>query len=202
MTKRKTKSKYFDKKTLDILYQASKEIVEIRNRVYKQIPIDLLDTDKISSLFIYDIVSKYDPDYNINFARNGEDAKSKDIFIEQKSTRVNGPLTKTGRPRKGAGTDACFQFHIMGDIDYPRYILVARDKDNLSVQRVYDISKPENQQKLLNYLLQARQKWIEESNKKAEPTKRDVMYIPETFILENLTLSDKIIIDGCVIMKD
>jgi len=195
-------AKYFDKKTLAILAEASKQIVEIRNRVIKQVPIDILDTDAISSLFIYEIVSQYDPNYNINFARNGEDAKSQNVLIEQKATRVNGPLTRTGRPRKGAGEDAVFLFHAMGDLDYPRYIFVARDKDDLSIRRIYDISSEVNREKVLNHLLSERHAWLERGKMDASLMKRDIITLPEKFILDNLTLNNKMIINGCVIMKD
>lgn len=195
-------AKYFDKSTLSILKDASKEIVAIRNRIAKETSVDILDTDAISSLFIYEIVSQYDNDYNINFARNGEDAKSNDILIEQKATRVNGPLTKTGKPRKGAGLDACFQFHAMGDLDYPRYIFVARDKEDLSIRRIYDISDKENKEKVLNHLLFERDAWLDRCKIDKRLMKRDIITLPETFILEKLTLTNKLLIDGCVILKD
>ena len=195
-------AKYFDKKTLSILANASKEIVAIRNRIAKETSVDILDTDAISSLFIYEIVSQYDSDYNINFARNGEDAKSNGVLIEQKATRVNGPLTKTGKPRKGAGLDACFQFHAMGDLDYPRYIFVARDKEDLSIRRIYDISDKENKEKVLNHLLSERDAWLDRCKIDKRLMKRDIITLPETFILEKLTLTNKLLIDGCVILKD
>lgn len=195
-------AKYFDKVTLKKLSNASKEIVKIRNKISKETGVDILDTDAISALFIYEIVSQYDPDYNINFARNGEDAKSKNVLIEQKSTRVQGPLTKTGKPRKGAGTDASFQFHAMGDLDYPRYIFVARNKDDLSVQRIYDISKPKNKEKVLANLMSQREEWLERGKLDKRQMKRDIIILSEEFIQNNLTLPTKLTIDGCVILKD
>ena len=194
--------KYFDKNTLSILAQASKEIEAIRNRITKQTSVDILDTDAISSLFIYEIVTQYDPDYNINFARNGEDAKSNGVLIEQKATRVNGPLTKTGKQRKNAGNDAAFQFHAMGDLDYPRYLFVARDKDNLSIMRIYDIGKKENTEKVLNHLLSERDAWLERANLDKKLMKRDIIMLTEKFILENLNLPTRLNINGCVILKD
>jgi len=195
-------AKYFDNKTLEILAEAGKQIVEIRNRVAKQTSVDILDTDAISSLSIYEIVSQYDKDYNINFARNGEDAKSQDVLIEQKATRVSGPLTRTGRPKKGAGTDAAFQFHAMGDLEYPRYIFVARDKDDLSVKRIYDISESINRQKVLNHLLSERNLWLERGKLDPKAMKRDVILLPEIFILNNLTFKNKMVISNCIVYKD
>ena len=195
-------SKYFDKETLQKLAQASKEIVAIRNKIAKQTTVDILDTDAISSLFIYEIVSQYDTDFNINFARNGEDAKSNGILIEQKATRVNGPLTKTGKPRKGAGTDAKFQFHAMGDLDLQRYIFVARDRDDLSIQRIYDISNDKNRKLILDHLLLQRNDWLDRSNKDKKLMKRDIIILSEKFILDNLKLPNKFTINNCQIYKD
>jgi len=190
-------AKYFDRQKLDIVIAASKEIVQKRNEVLKQTGIDILDTDAISSAFIFEIVSQYDSDYNINFARNGEDAKSKDVLIEQKATRVAGAMTKTGRPRKGAGTDAAFQFHAMGDLDSPRYIFVARDKETLELLRVYDISSAANQAKVLNHLQAEKAAWLAKGFQK-----RDIILLTEKFILNNLDLPHRQQIGNCVILRD
>lgn len=195
-------AKYFDKKILKSLAQASKEIVAIRNKLAKSTTVDLLDTDAISSLFIYEIVSQYDSDYNINFSRNGEDAKSNDVLIENKTTRVQGPLTKTGKPRKGAGKDAAFQFHAMGDLVHSRYIFVAKDKDDLSITRLYDISSKENCSLVQNYLLAERDAWLKRAEADKRLMKRDLIVLPEKYILEQLNLPTKLTIDGCVILKD
>jgi hypothetical protein len=195
-------AKYFDKETLAILNQASKEIVAIRNRVAKLTPVDILDTDAVSSLFVYEIVSQYDPNYNINFARNGEDAKSDGVLIENKTTRVQGPLTKTGKPRKNAGQDALFQFHAMGDLEHSRYIFVAKDKDNLSIVRLYDISSKENCALVLGHLMQEREKWLEKSRTNKSAMKRDIVMLPETFIQNKLNLPIRMHINGCQIHKD
>lgn len=194
--------KYFDKSTLDYLIKASKDIVAIRNQVRKQTGIDILDTDAISSTFIYEIVKQYDPNYNVNFARNGEDAISNGILIEQKATRVTGMLTPTGRARKGAGEDASFQFHAMGDLDYPRYIFAARDKDTLEVLRIYDIQSEKNRQVVLNHLIAERDAWLERGKADQKLMKRDIILLPEKFILSNLTLPNKLTINNCVILKD
>lgn len=194
--------KYFDKSVLSVMSQASKEIVAIRNKVAKLTGIDILDTDAISALFIYEIVSQYDVNYNINFARNGEDAKSNDVLIEQKATRVAGPVTRTGKPRKGAGEDAAFQFHAMGDLDYPRYIFAARDKDDLSIVRIYDISKQHNCKLVLEHLLEQRNIWLEKAKLDKKLMKRDIIILPEKFILTKLNLPDTLTINGCKIIKD
>jgi hypothetical protein len=195
-------AKYFDKQTIDALKKQANHIVALRNQAMKQYGVDLLDTDAISSLFIYEIVSQYDPNYNINFSRNGEDAQSKGILIEQKATKVNGPLTKTGKRRKNADIDAVFQFHAMGDLDYPRYLFVARNKDDLSIMRIYDIGAKENTDKVLAHLMTERDAWLERSIKDKKLMKRDIIQLPEKFILENLALPTRLDINGCVILKD
>ena len=195
-------AKYFDKTTLTKLIKSSKDIVLIRNQVLRETGIDILDTDAISSTFIYEIVSQYDPDYNVNFARNGEDAKSKDILIEQKATRVKGYFTATGRDRKGAGEDAAFQFHAMGDLDSPRYIFAARDKDTLELMRIYDISTDINRSYVLNYLTKEREAWLEKAQQDQKLMKRDIVILPEKFILENLCLPNKFNINNCMVFKD
>ena len=195
--------KYFDKDILELLFNASKEIVSIRNQAFKQTGIDLLDTDAISSAFIYQIVSQYDSNYNVNFARNGEDAKSLGIVIEQKTTRVKSSYTKTGKLRKNAGRDAAFQFHAMGELDYPRYILAARDQDTLEINRIYDITDKKNRKILLDHLVKLKEQWLEKG--KANPDKdmrRDVILLPEELILTKFSLKDKVEYNGCAVIKD
>jgi len=190
-------AKYFDKQKLDIVIAAAKDIVAQRNQVLKQTGIDILDTDAISSALIYETVTQYDPDYNVNFARNGEDAKSNGVLIEQKATRVAGPLTKTGKQRKGAGTDAAFQFHAMGDLDHPRYVFVARHKETLELLRIYDISSEKNTKKVLAHLESEKAAWLARGFQK-----RDIILVTEKFILDNLTFPHKQTIGNCVILRD
>jgi hypothetical protein len=195
-------AKYFDSASLDQMNNVRRQIFALREQVYKQLKVDLLDTDALSALSIYEIVSQYDPDYNINFARNGEDAKSNDILIEQKATRVDGLLTRTGRPRKNSGVDAAFQFHAMGDLDYPRYIFVARNKDDLSVMRLYDISADANRKIVLGHLLSERQAWLGRSQNNQAMMKRDIILLPEKFIINNLNFTSVLNVNGCTVHKD
>lgn len=195
-------AKYFDSKALQEMNEVRKRIFAEREQIYKKYKVDILDTDALSALSIYEIVSQYDTDYNINFARNGEDAQSKGVLIEQKATRVEGALTKTGKPRKNAGTDAAFQFHAMGDLDYPRYIFVARNKDDLSVMRIYDISDKDNRAKVLGCLMKERQAWLDRSKGDQTKMKRDIIVLPEKFVLENVNFNSQKTIDGCTVFKD
>lgn len=200
--KKKSKSKYLSKDKLEIIIAASKQIVAIRNSTLQQVGIDILDTDAISSAFLYEIVSQYDTDYNVNFARNGEDAKSNNILIEQKATRVEGALTKTGKKRKGYGIDAAFQFHAMGDLEYPRYIFAARNKATLEIDRIYDISLPANCAKILQHLLTERTLWLETTKGDQKKMKRDIILLAEKFLLDNIKFIPMSVIKDCTVFRD
>jgi hypothetical protein len=200
--KKKSKPKYLTKDKLEIIILASKKIVAIRNETLKQVGIDILDTDAISSSFLYEIVSQYDIDYNVNFARNGEDAKSNGIIIEQKATRVDGALTPTGKKRKNYGIDAAFQFHAMGDLEYPRYIFAARNKATLEIDRIYDISNPSNCANILQYLLNERNLWLARTASDQKKMKRDIILLPEKYLLENIQFSPKTVIVDCTVFRD
>jgi hypothetical protein len=195
-------AKYFDSASLKEMNDARQEIYKQRELIYQKYKIDLLDTDALSALSIYEIVNQYDPDFNINFARNGEDAKSNGVLIEQKATRVEGPLTKTGKPRKNAGIDAAFQFHAMGDIDHARYIFVARNKSDLSVVRIYDISEASNVQKVVGHLMAERNAWLAKTQGNQASMKRDIIVLPEQFILDNITFGKPMTVNGCQVFKD
>ena len=200
--KKKSKPKYLPKDKVDIIISASKKIVEIRNATLKQVGIDILDTDAISSAFLYEIVSQYDLDYNVNFARNGEDAKSNGILIEQKATRVEGALTKTGRQRKNYGTDAAFQFHAMGDLDYPRYIFAARNKSTLEIDRIYDISSTTNCANILEYLTNQRELWLARAQSDQKKMKRDIILLPEKYLLDSIKFTPKTVLQNCTVFRD
>ena len=195
-------SKYLNQPTVQTLCEASHEIVAIRNRVMQQTGIDILDTDAISSAYMYEVVSQYDPNYNVNWARNGEDACSDSVLIEQKAAKVPGPLTKTGRQRKGAGSDAAFQFHAHGTLEYPRYILAARHKDTLQILRIYDIQTVENRQTILTHLLRERDLYDQRCLADVTKKKRDPIFLTEKFIQQHCNFVQSMDIQGCVIRKD
>jgi len=194
--------KYFNSADLAEMNLVRERIFAERTAIYQKYKIDILDTDALSALAIYQIVNQYDPDYNINFSRNNEDAKSKDILIEQKATRVDGLYTKTGKPRKNAGYDAVFQFHAMGDIEHDRYIFVARNKENLSLMRLYDIQEADNLAKVINHLINERHRWLERTKGDAKLMKRDIIAIGEKYIRENLSFPLIKTIDGCEVFID
>jgi hypothetical protein len=192
---------YLEKEQLVKIIESAKKIIQIRNEVMNEFGIDLLDTDAISSSCTYEIINQYDPDYNINFSRNGEDAQSNGTLIEQKTTRIGSDITKRGKKRKNAGADAAFHFHAMGNIDYPRYIFVVKDKKSLEIRRIYDISKQENRQIILDHLLAERDSFLQRVAGNPAKMKHDPVFLPEKLFLEkiNFTILN---IDGCFVYKD
>ena len=196
-------AKYFSETELAKMDQFREQIYAIREKMFAEFGVDPLDTDSLSSLAIYKIVKKYDADFNVNFARNGEDAKSNGILIEQKACRVNpSKLTATGRNRTNFGTDAMFQFHAMGDLKHPRYILVARSETDLSILRIYDISSAANCKIVLDHLINEKNAWLAKGKKNEQDMKRDVITISEKMLLSNLSFTLKTEIDGCKVFKD
>jgi hypothetical protein len=177
-------SKYLPSSILQEMNEARKAIFAIRADLYKKHKIDVLDTDALSALSIYEVVSQYDTNYNINFSRNGEDAKSGDVHIEMKAARVSNPYTKRGKLRKNADRDAVFLFHAMGDIEHKRYLFVARDKDDLSIKRIYDIATEANCEKIYQRLLSERNAWLERGRLDQSKMKHDVITVPETFLAD------------------
>jgi len=184
-------AKYFEPHQLAELNEARKKIFAERELMYKKYGIDLLDTDSLSSLSIYEIVKQYDSDYNINFSRNGEDATSKGILVEQKATKIEPDFTKAGKLRKNAGIDAQFQFHANGDILHSRYVLVARRKENLDIVRIYDVSGKFGCKLIQTHLEAERDKW----RSKGMDQKRDVILLPEKLLL-SIPVEKKLVIDG------
>lgn len=188
-------AKYLDPEILKELDEYRKRIFADREEIYRKHKIDVLDTDTLSSLSVYEIVSQYDKDYNINFARNGEDAKSQNVLIEQKCSRVEK------RKRLGTYPDALYQFHAMGDLIYPRYILVSRDKANLALVRLYDISLPENIKLVQGYLMGERQAWEDRCAIDKKYMKRDVIGIPESVLSEKLIVTERLSINSCEVVR-
>lgn len=196
-------SKYLDPADIERMDAYRKEIYRIRAKMVAEFGVDPLDTDTLSSIAIYQIVSQYDTEFNINFARNGEDAKSGDVLIEQKASRVDpSPFTKTGKPRTGYNVDAGFQFHAMGSIEHPRYIFVARSETDLSILRIYDISSEANRKIVLDHLMGERQAWEDKNKQLGYTQKHDVIIISEKLILEKCNFPSQSTINGCKVFKD
>ena len=189
-------AKYFSRDVLAVLTEAGKRIYEIREEIYKQYEIDLLDTDSLSALSIHEVVKQYDENYNPNFSRNGEDAKSLDssdnvVLVENKTAKIDVNFTKKGKVRKNAGSDAKFLFHANGDIIHNRYVFVARRKDNLDIVRIHDVSSKTGCLVIQTHLAAERDKW----RNKGANQKRDIIDLPETLLL-SLPMIEEMTIDG------
>jgi hypothetical protein len=176
---------------------AIEHLIEVRDRIFKErsdpylkYTVDVLDNDVLSSLSIYEIVSQYLENYNINFARNGEDAMVGEVIIEQKCSNIKKPKDKAG-----------FQFHAMGNLEYPRYIFAVRQKENLKILRLYDISTKENVAMVKNHLLEERRLWLERGRLDESKMKRDVILLPEKTLLENLTIEAQLTINECEVHR-
>jgi hypothetical protein len=173
-------AKYLKPETLAQLDEYRKQIFALREAAYKLTNIDVLDNDTLSALSIYEIVRQYDPEYNINFARNGEDAMSMInkliVLIEQKASRI------TRYKKTGLYKQAAFQFHAMGNLEYDRYIFAARDEATLALVRIYDISQPENCLQVQAHLLAERATWEAKNVKLGKTQKRDVIVLPEALL--------------------
>ena len=196
-------AKYFSDSDIETMDQYRKQIYAIREKMFAQFDVDPLDTDALSSIAIYKIVKQYDPNFNVNFSRNGEDGKSGDVLIEQKACRVDpSPLTATGKPRKNYNQDAGFQFHAMGTLDSPRYIFVARSETDLSILRIYDIGSEQNKKIVLDHLMNERQTWENKNKKLGYTQKHDVIVIGEKYILDKCQFNSVSTINGCKVYKD
>jgi hypothetical protein len=179
---------YFEIETIKELNEYRKKIFDIRQQAFDQLGIDILDNDTLSALSQFEIVNSYDPDYNINFARNGEDAISKETVIEQKCSRVKKYKRKEGYP------DAVFMFHAKGDLEYPRYIFSARDHETLEIFRIYDISDAENVAAIVAHLKAESDAWSANGFQK-----RDVITVPES-LLRTLKITKTETKKGCEIV--
>jgi hypothetical protein len=169
-------AKYLAPTILTQLDVFRKQIFQLRQQAYLLTNIDLLDNDTLSALSIYEIVSQYDPNYNINFARNGEDAKSQGVDIEMKATRVKR-YKKTGLCKLAA-----FQFHAGGKLNYPRYIFATRDETTLDLVRIYDISDAGLCLQIQAHLLAESDAWEAKNVALGKTQRRDVILLPEALL--------------------
>lgn len=181
---------YVESDCINILSELRNEIFSARNSAFKLYGIDLLDNDVLSSISLYQIVKQYDADFNVNFARNGEDGISNEIVSEHKCSNV--------RPKKNGDIPySSFQFHAMGKLNYPRYIFFVRNKETLEIVRLYDISRKSNVLSVFECLENQSESWLAEGKLDKKKMKRDVIYVKETF-LHSLTLTKQNdTINGC-----
>jgi len=179
---------YLDKdKILDLIQFRDKIFAEHRV-AFEKYNIDILANDILSSLSTWEIVTQYDTEYNTNFHRNGEDARSGSTLIERKCATV-----KPGK--RGAIGNSGWQFHAQETDKSSRYIFAVRRKDNLKIVRLYDIASAEAIKVVRDCLEQGRQGWIN----KGKPN-HDAIVVPEK-LLKTLPVSKELVIDNCVVYK-
>lgn len=185
--------KYLEKDTMDHLTMDGVKLVEIRNRLFNQYGIDLLDTDVLTKLELNKVTS-YDPTIKFNFARNGEDAISMGVEIEVKCSKIK-------KQKSGKYPKTVFQFHAMGDIESPRYIFAVLDKNTLSPIKIYDISKRKNTKFVFDHLAGERGVWMEKGRLDESKMKRDVITISEDQ-LKAIKWETELDISGCKVFID
>lgn len=182
-------SKYLDQAAIEDLISYREKIFAVHREVYDKYEIDILANDTLSSLSIWEIVHRYDPEYNTNFHRNGEDGKSGTVLIENKCSTVAPARTK------GTVGKAGFQFHAQGELNHARYIFAVRRKDNLKLARIWDIASPHSIAAVQQCLEAGKQNWIN----KGKPN-HDAIVVPEKLLLELPVLSTQVI-DECVVKQ-
>lgn len=179
-------STYLTETTLNELENAVSEISKIRESILKSTGVDILVNDTVNNININKIVKKYDPSFEINFSRNGEDAKSDNISnIELKSTTLE--IKKNNTYPK-----ASFAFHAMGKLDHDSYMFVSRDKASGLPIAIFDIRLQENAKKVYQELLKMSDHWYE-TKAKVKKTSYDVIRLSEDFITDNIKFSVKYI---------
>ena len=178
-------SKYIEADKIRDLINHRDLIFKQASKAYEKYGIDILANDTLSALSIWEIVSAYDKDYNTNFHRNGEDAKSGEVIIEQKCA------TKEHTKRTGLVGPSGWQFHAQGGLEYPRYIFAVRRKDNLQIVRIWDVQSKEALTTVACHLLLQKQKWID----KGKPN-HDAIVLPEK-LLPDLPKIETMTINNC-----
>jgi len=180
---------YLDKEKIQYLIAVREKIVDHAKQAFEQTGIDILANDTLNALSMYQIVSHYDENYDINFHRNGEDAKSGSTIIEQKCATVKPAKRKNSVGKSG------WQFHAQGGLLYPRYIFGVRRKDNLKIVRLYDIVSPAAIGTVQDCLLEQKQGWIN----RGKPN-HDAIVVPEKLLL-TLPPIETMEINGCLVVK-
>lgn len=184
---------YLDKEVIEDLIDYRNKIFALAKKVYEKHNIDILANDTLNALSIHEIVSAYDNNYNTNFHRNEEDAKSsdetgKEVLIENKCATVKPN-------KKGLVGKSGWQFHAQGNLNYSRYIFAVRRKDNLKIVRMYDISSAEATAAVQQCLAEMKQKWID----RGKPN-HDAIIVPEKLLL-SMPVIKTLQIKNCTVIK-
>ena len=183
-----SKSIYLDSAKIQDLISYRDRIFAEHALAFEKYGIDILANDILSSLSMWEIVTQYDAEYNTNFHRNGEDAKSGQIFIERKCATVKPGV------RGGIGNSG-WQFHAQETDKCSRYIFAVRRKDNLKIVRLYDIASTEAVKVVKECLNQGRQRWID----KGKPN-HDAILVPEK-LLKTLPVDKQLTINDCAVFR-
>ncbi len=163
---------YFDEPVIQDLIKYRDQIFALAKEVMDIHGLDILANDTLNALLIHEIVKTYDPNYNTNFHRNGEDARSGEVLIEEKCATV-----KPGK--RGSVGKSGWQFHAQGNLNHARYIFAVRRKDNLEIVRLYDIKSSTAVAVVQKCLAEMKQKWID----KGKPN-HDAIVVPEKLLLD------------------
>ena len=168
-------------------------IVHARTNLLEETGVDLLSNDTISNIMIQKIVKSYDPDFEVNMSRNGEDAKTIGISdVEIKCAKLK-PL------KNGTYSLTKYMFHANAVYDsHDSYIFATRDNKTLKVLSLYDIRMPKNVEIVEIELVRLGDEWYKKGNGK---TKYDGVFIEEKFLKENISMSFEVV-DGVEVFKD
>lgn len=178
---------YLDADSINDLMSVRDKIFHEAQQVYAKYGIDVLANDTLSALSIHEIVGVYDPDYNTNFHRNAEDAKSRNVLIENKCA--------TKQPNKKGLVGKCsWQFHAQGKLESDRYIFAVRQKDTLQIVRLWDISSTGAISAVQACLFAERQKWID----RGKPN-HDAIVVPEKLLMQ-MPVVKRSRINGCEVI--
>lgn len=179
---------YYEESTIQNLIEYRNRIFKLAEEVMNQYGLDILANDTLNSLSIHEIVKTYDKNYNTNFHRNNEDAKSGKTLIENKCA------TKEAN-KKGKVGNCGWQFHAQGKLNYDRYIFAIRQRNNLKIVRIYDITSSQAINTVQTCLAKLKQKWID----KGKPN-HDGISFPEKLLL-NITPIETLTINNCKVIK-
>jgi hypothetical protein len=183
-----SKAIYLDRSKIQDLISHRDRIFAEHAKAFEKHGIDILANDILSSLSMWEIITQYDAEYNTNFHRNGEDAKSGSTQIELKCSTV--------RPGKRGGVgNSGWQFHAQETDKCSRYIFAVRRKDNLKIVRLYDIASDDAIKAVRECLGKGRQNWIN----KGKPN-HDAILVPEK-LLKTLPVVKQMVIDNCAVSQ-
>ena len=180
---------YLDESNLKTVMEAHEQIRIIRNNTFIKTGVDVLENDTVSLLSFAPYLRKIDPNYNPNFARNGDDGntiKGNAVKgVESKTTKVN-PL------KKGGYSKATFAFHAKGLINHEIYSFNTWDKNTLTPQSLYYAQNPKNVKVINKELENMSEEW---SKKPATKAGYDVIRIKEDMLKEMVETTEDI--NGC-----